>query len=324
MKAAAKVVGFTVGTGGPRGVTAVENYPFSFSARKVASSYPVSARVSLEDDVKLKASQTQADVQRPCSELDDWEVAGGEEDLMVSAGETMPRVVFGGPPTLQEAKEATSELTVAIKKAYLSSPQSVGHGGSHTSDHGSTLLSNSEVLDTRHTTEKSVAAAVPTHAIQAFRFLNNSSAAQTVVASVACDPNVWNAVLQNQELQQFLQSQKTCLAFSDMNLDVKESVADYDLRNRSLQECDDRPSDSGHSEPGNGFQDIMQKIKLAVVEMMNSLSGFFQNFFRGKAANKGSMNDDETARLNSVETVLEASLMGLAIMAIMVILLKRG
>lgn len=116
MKAAAKVVGFTVATGGLRGVTAVDNYPVTFSARKVASSCPVSARVSLEDDVKLKSSQSQADVQRPCSELDDWEFAGGEEDLLVSADEPVPRVVFGGLPTLQEAKEATSELTVAVEK----------------------------------------------------------------------------------------------------------------------------------------------------------------------------------------------------------------
>ncbi|KAL2483658.1 hypothetical protein Fot_45102 [Forsythia ovata] len=324
MKAAAKVVGFTVATGGIRGVTAAENYPVSFATRKVASSFPVSAGVSVAEDVKLMVSQSQADVQKPCWELDDWEFAGREDDLMVSPGDPMPRVVFGGPPTLQEAKEATSELTEAVEKAYLSSPHSAGYGGSLIADHGSSSsLSNTKVVETRRSSEKFVAPAVPTHAIQAFKFLNDSSAAQNVVASIACDPNVWNAVLQNQELQEFLQSQKSCLAFSDMNLHVKESVADNDLFDHSSQESDDMPSDSGHSGSGNGFLDIMQKIKLAV-DMMSGLSDFFQNFFRGKEANKISVNDDGTARLNGVETVLEASFMGLAIMAIMVILLKRG
>jgi hypothetical protein len=33
---------------------------------------------------------------------------------------------------------------------------------------------------------------------------------QTVVAAVASDPNVWNAVWENEALQDFLQSQNTC------------------------------------------------------------------------------------------------------------------
>lgn len=33
---------------------------------------------------------------------------------------------------------------------------------------------------------------------------------QTVVASIACDPNVWNAVMQNPTLMEFLDSEKKC------------------------------------------------------------------------------------------------------------------
>ncbi|KAL0405932.1 UNVERIFIED_CONTAM: hypothetical protein Slati_3907100 [Sesamum latifolium] len=93
----------------------------------------------------------------------------------------MPRVVFGGVPTLQEAKEATSELTAALSKTYLSSPNSVGCEGSFVVDHGSSLsLSDKQVVETKAyvTTSIAVAPAVPTPAIMAFRFLSESSAAQ--------------------------------------------------------------------------------------------------------------------------------------------------
>ncbi|KAK4383003.1 hypothetical protein Sango_2818600 [Sesamum angolense] len=79
--------------------------------------------------------------------------------------EPMPRVVFGGVPTLQDARETTSELTTALDKTYLSSPNSVGRDGSFVVD-------------------------LPAPVIMAFRFLSESSAAQNVVASVAYDPNV--------------------------------------------------------------------------------------------------------------------------------------
>lgn len=48
-------------------------------------------------------------------DLDDWEFTDGG-DLIIEAGEPTPRVVFGAVPTLQEAKEATTELKDAIDK----------------------------------------------------------------------------------------------------------------------------------------------------------------------------------------------------------------
>lgn len=36
---------------------------------------------------------------------------------------------------------------------------------------------------------------------------------QSVVASIACDPQVWNAVLKNDALVEFIQSQKTSKNF---------------------------------------------------------------------------------------------------------------
>lgn len=68
--------------------------------------------------------------------------------------------------------------------------------------------------------------------------------------------------------------------------------------------------------------DFVQKIKSTVVDMMSSLSGFFQSFFGGQGLGKVFVNPDGTAKV-SAENVMEASFMGLAVMAIMVILMKR-
>ncbi|KAG8365019.1 hypothetical protein BUALT_Bualt18G0059400 [Buddleja alternifolia] len=303
MRAAAKVAGITVATGGLRGITA-ENYPVSSASRRAASLRPAAAAATATttEDVKLVASKSQAGV-----EIDDWVFAGGEEEVMVVAGEPMPRVVFGGVPTLQEAIEATSELTEALEKVYLSSSNSVGH-----EDHESiSPLSNSQVVETKAcvTSETAVAPAVPAPAIMAFKFLHENSVAQNVVASIACDPNVWNAVLKNQELQGFLQSQSSS---SSACSDSESSAKSFDIS-----------SDYADSEPVGGFMDIFQKIRTTVVDMMRSLSGYFQNFFGGQGVSRAYVNSDGTAKLSG-DTVMEASFMGLAIMAILVILLKRA
>ncbi|KAL0406875.1 UNVERIFIED_CONTAM: hypothetical protein Slati_4001400 [Sesamum latifolium] len=201
-------------------------------------------------------------------------------------------------------------------RTYLSSPNSVGCEGSFVVDHGSSLsLSDRQVAETKAcvTTGVAVAPAVPAPAIMAFRFLSESSAAQNVVASIACDPNVWNAVLQNQELQEFLQSQKT--SSSSMNLNL-ELVADSDNPDQA-KTFDDS------SEHASGYKDFFQKIRSTIVGMMSGLSDFFQNFFGGKGTNRVVVDSNGTARVTG-DTWMEASFMGLAVMAILVIVLKRA
>ncbi|KAG8386182.1 hypothetical protein BUALT_Bualt03G0127000 [Buddleja alternifolia] len=314
MRAAAKVAGITVANGGLRGITS-ENYPVFSTARLAASARPAAASATAED-VKLVASQSGTGVQRSCSEMDDWVFAGGEEEAMVIAADAMPRVVFGGAPSLQEAREATSELTLALEKAYLSSPLSVGYEGQFVADNDSTLsISSSQaIVNKAVTSEIAVAPAVPARAVTAFRFLHESSVAQNVVASIACDPNVWNAVLQNQELQEFLQSQKTCL---------KDLVEDSDHLDQSSTKTINRSADYAEFDPDSGYADVVQKIKITVVDIMSSLSDYFQNFFGGLEFDRVSSTSNGTARLSG-DTVMEASFMGLAVMAIMVIVLNRA
>ncbi|KAL2523642.1 Uncharacterized conserved protein (UCP012943) [Abeliophyllum distichum] len=308
MRAAAKVAGITLGNSGLRALTQ-ESFSVSAASRMASSAPPVTAMVSSAEHANSVAlSQSQIDVQGPCWEFDDWEFAGSEEELMVGAGESLPRVVFGGVPSLEEAKEATSELCNSLEKVYLSSPKSIGYDGLLIADHHPSLSvqSNSQVLETKAcvTSQSTPVSGEPTHAIQAFRLLNESSRVQNIVASIVHDPNVWNSVLENQELQQFLQSRT-----NGMYLPDESSVKTGDIS-----------SVSGESTAGSRPKAVFKKIKLTVVDMLSSLSDYFQNFFE---VDKASANANGSARLNSLETALEASFMGLAVMAIMVILIKR-
>ncbi|KAF3649410.1 putative beta-glucosidase 41-like, partial [Capsicum annuum] len=111
-------------------------------------------------------------MQKVMAEFDDWEMAGGEEKMMVSFGESLPRVLFSGAPSHQEATEATSDLKHAIEKVYLSGSANKD-GGSCVS--GSSLSPHSKACVVSETIVIKFALK---HAIQAFRFLNETPAAQ--------------------------------------------------------------------------------------------------------------------------------------------------
>lgn len=104
MTAAAKVAGIGVAKGGLRGGL---GFPAStpsndqFMVRRSGVSMPVSASIS--QAVHLSAEEDAMHMQRPV--WDDWEFPEVEP---------IPRVVFSKPPSLQEAKQATEDLTEAI------------------------------------------------------------------------------------------------------------------------------------------------------------------------------------------------------------------
>ncbi|KAK3040267.1 hypothetical protein RJ639_028182 [Escallonia herrerae] len=321
MRAAAKVAGIGVAHGGFRGVP---ESPFAAAGRRAAR--PVSAIATSAEDGKLSGGGVQAaqkvedSVQRPCWEIDDWELAGGEEE----AGEPAPRVVFGRAPTAQEAKQATVELKDALEKTYLS-PSFTGGKGSFLSgqESGMLHLSNSEYMENKAVTD-SLNLPVSKHAIQAFRLFNESPAAQahlTVVASIASDPNVWNAVLQNHALVDFLESHKTSVSLLDMDKRTTETVDAADL---SSPRMFDESCDTVQQSYGNGMVEILENFKVSVVEMISSLSGFFQNLFVGPVAASASAEADGSVGSASLDRALGASFMGLAVMVIMVVVLNRG
>ncbi|KAM3201227.1 hypothetical protein P3L10_033590 [Capsicum annuum] len=148
---------------------------------------------------------------------------------------------------------------------------------------------------------------------------------QGVVASIVCDPNVWNTVMQNPSLQKFLDSQKTSASFPDSDHKIDESVADADSFSQSSRRSTSSKSKAEESKFGNSFTDFLQNVTRTVtqtlVDTMNSLSEFFSNLFGG---NKVFFNIDGSAKLGTVDITLGASFMGLAVMVMMVIISKRG
>ncbi|XP_076887190.1 uncharacterized protein LOC143537270 [Bidens hawaiensis] len=295
MRAAAKVAGINVFNTTVRGG---ENPVVSAARRSVASV------VSNSDELKLSVNGgcMSPVVEKVCE--GEWEFASVEEDeLFMEGGEPMPRLVFGGVPSVQEARQATSDLNYALEKTYL-----------HPS-----ATSESEYVSKPCLVSESLVAPLPSkNAIQAFRLLNENPKAQTVVASIASDPNVWNAVFQNPDLVNFLQTHKTDVAFAEMDSD--ESDATDDEKTEATGES--------KAESGKGFMDyvekIKQKISVTVVDMMNSLADTFQSFFGWSPKDGVSVNPDGTAGINMEQTVIGASLMGLAIMVISVVVLKRS
>lgn len=297
MRAAAKVAGIGFFNGGLRGA---EN-PVVSAARQASRS--VASVVSSSDDVKLAIANSEGKVSSSVEKAyDDWEFAGSEDELFMEAREPKPRVVFGGAPTIQEAKQATSDLNDALQKTYLSSNSTNGQVFA--------ALSDSEDADTK--TCLISESSVSKHAIQAFKLLSENSAAQNVVASIASDPNVWTAVMKNEALVDFLQTHQTSVAFPDLD---------------SVSSSNETPSES-KPESGKGFmeyiEDIKQRITVTVTDMMNSLSDTFQTLFGGGQKGEFTVNPDGSAGISMEKSAIGASLMGLAIMVITVVVIKRG
>lgn len=68
------------------------------------------------------------------------------------------------------------------------------------------------------------------------------------------------------------------------------------------------------------MDEFFQKVKNSVVEMMSNVSDFFQNLFSPPPEKA----EDASAGFGTAEKTIGASLMGLAIMVITVVVLKRA
>ncbi|KAF3619504.1 putative beta-glucosidase 41-like [Capsicum annuum] len=119
LKAVAKVAGVTVKNNGFHSVTA--EHPVYTTTRNVVRPVFVSTISLSSEDVKSgvvtvvnggggEGLSDMSLMQKVVAEFDDWEMAGGEEEIMVSVGKPLSKVVFSGAPSLQEATEATSDL----------------------------------------------------------------------------------------------------------------------------------------------------------------------------------------------------------------------
>lgn len=284
MRAAAKVAGIGIATGLRGGATA--EFPASLLSKAVR---PASAGVVSSSLEKAGGLTVEPAVQTVAWDVNDWDFAGDVDDGLIvdriDAGNL--RVVFGPVPSLQEAKDATSELKDALEKVYLSSPQSSG------------AVSSLQETKACITHESSI----PRGAMEAFMLLKEQPAVQTVVASIACDPNVWNAMMQNPDLVEFLESEKNCAEFGAQE-SPRSSVG-------SSEAEEPRKSD--------GFRGFIKDIKDTVQDMVNSLSKFTQKLFSEPDEGKKSESSDGTFW----SFFPGGSLMALVMMVIMMVVLKR-
>ncbi|CAF1895708.1 hypothetical protein HID58_046316 [Brassica napus] len=286
MATAAKVAGIGVAKGGFRGglgVPAAAND--QFNVRSTSAAKPVSA--SLSSAIHPSAEADAMVLQRASWE-DDWEFAEVETT-------TIPRVVFSKPPSLQEAKEATDDLKDAINLVYTE--------GSYEAGSVSRMLSSFHLSDKR-----AVESAVPQVSLNAFAFLSESSAAQSVVASIASDPKVWDAVMENNDLMKFLDTNTTAAS-------TQAEAADND----------DKAEDSSESESEEDSEakpiqllEILEDMKLKAVQLMENVSSYFGGLFRSESFTE---NGEERKR-----TLLNdpTSLFGLAVCVIFMVVMKRA
>ncbi|PPS10633.1 hypothetical protein GOBAR_AA10019 [Gossypium barbadense] len=245
--------------------------------------------------------------------VDDWEFAGDFEQEAALEGsiaasgrpEPIARVLFSGVPSLEEAKEATNDLKDALDKVYLSSPKY----SETVQVTGVSSLSNTE--ETKDCVAYNIeATSVPKPAIQAFKLLNESPAVQVVV----------NYSLDNDIPYRLLTVLFRVISFDTLYLDLllgfghdkfefpgspRSSVSSV-----KLEENEDS---------GDSFSAFIQKIKTSVVEMVSKTTDFLHSLFSLPLADKAK----ENAGSNNMDKTIGASLMGLAVMVIMVVLLKR-
>uniref|UniRef100_A0A1J3JS24 Uncharacterized protein n=1 Tax=Noccaea caerulescens TaxID=107243 RepID=A0A1J3JS24_NOCCA len=283
MTAAAKVAGIGVAKGGLRGglgfPAATPPANDQFMVKRSGVSMPVSTSIS--SAVHLSTEEDAMHMQRPV--WDDWEFPEVE---------SIPRVVFSKPPSLQEAKEATEDLKEAINMAMEGSNE----GGSV-----SKMLSSFQASE-----QRAVESAVPQVALQAFAFLSENTAAQTVVASIACDPKVWDAVMENKDLMKFLETNTT------VDSSKVESDSDEQCEDSSTTESEDseaKPID---------LLEILRDMKLKAIRLMENVSSYFGGLFKSESFTEDGKEKKQTLYNDP------RSLFGLAVCVIFMIVMKRA
>ncbi|XP_022139447.1 uncharacterized protein LOC111010375 isoform X2 [Momordica charantia] len=304
VRAAAKIAGAGAVNAGVRGASTAPQ--FGQLLRGV--SRPASVFVASSSPVppaKAAAGSEVEAVQKPAWEIDDWEFANWEDGLAVEAAGPKPRIVFGAVPSFEEAKEATTDLKEALDKVYLSSPEFSG---------SSLIASSNGKLEAESCLAIESQTSVPLHAIQAFRLLKESSEAQTVVASIASDPKVWNAMLANEALQSFLQSYDS--------YQTNKGLEHHKISEELEDALDLSYAEESRNESRNVFHETLAYIKTSIDDMLSTASSFLHKIFGSSPAEVS--GDDKASSGFSTGEIAVGSIMGLAILVALVVFAKRN
>ncbi|XP_072969556.1 uncharacterized protein [Typha angustifolia] len=217
-----------------------------------------------------------------------------EKDALESANPA-PRVVFGSVPTIEEAKEAISDLQGALEKVYFSKT-TTEVSRRHAKGIGSESISQS----------------MPRHVFQAFSLLQGSTEAQNVVASLTADRNVWDAVMKNDKVMEF---------YRDHQLASIESVSENALRMGSSVTFEDPSADTSLI---SLVADFVNNIKKNVMELVSNVSNFFQDFLGNLAGDHSGIQSRTRNSTSDSHVAVGASFVALVVASILVVLVKRG
>ncbi|KAF3325629.1 hypothetical protein FCM35_KLT08709 [Carex littledalei] len=248
----------------------------------VTDSAPIS--IHLEESKGLNESANPAISQW---ELDDWEFAGWKSDGEDMFEEPPPRLVFSPVPTLEEAQEATGDLTRALERA---------------NEHGQMGIGQNNAIRQ--------AVPMPRGVSQAFSLLRTSPEAQTVVASLASDKNVWDAVMKNEKVMEFCRNHQS--SFSE---DILEESLNTN-QNKS-EETHNEAAEDAHG--SNGFSEFVNNVKVKTMEVVNNISNLIQDFFGTK-----DKADSSDAGSTFQSFLSPNTFYALAIAVILVVLVKRA
>ncbi|CAN6301891.1 unnamed protein product [Urochloa humidicola] len=260
--------------------------------------------------------------------VDDWVITDHE--------------VFGPVPTHEEAMAATLDLTDAFEiakaeshTADLNTPKMLLTDQDNHHAKVAQQISLPEIVDSEtpqvavHSeTSKNednhdnllAATGNPGRVVQAFTLLHANSEAQDVVASLASDKNVWDAVLKNEKVMKFYKTYESKLSdcSSAASSVSGDEVEDGDAA--SVQSSTDfRPS------AGESLKDYLEKMKALVSEMMSNLSSMMQDLVAtsDEGRCKGKLKTLIMSSSKDFPAVPSAFVL-LAIASIMVVLLKRA
>ncbi|KAJ3698635.1 hypothetical protein LUZ61_002340 [Rhynchospora tenuis] len=218
------------------------------------------------------------------SQWDDWEFAG--EDLFE---DPPPRLVFSPvPPTLEEAQEATKDLTRALER--VNEPGQMD------------IFPNNALIP-----------AMPVGVSQAFSLLQSSPEAQSVVASLATDKNVWDAVMKNEKVMEFCRNHQT-------NFPEKFFEELFNNNQENSAETHSEPADAPNG--SNGFTDLVNNVKGKAMDLVNNISNFIQDIFGMKAGAESS--EAEAGSSSTFQSFITPNTFyALALAVILIVLVKR-
>lgn len=175
---------------------------------------------------------------------------------------------------------------------------------------------------------------------------------QSVVASLACDKNVWDAILKNDKVLEFYNKHQSGekLAKNRQGSGVLQNAAYafvyFDRLTSSFilgfipSEMNDAPNVSigknlapnvespDEETPGSSISltDIVESIKVRLSELVSDISSFLQDFMGPSSESHGTTNTGTSTSTSADHTnlALGSSFIALAVATILVILVKRS